>query len=140
MHTPLPLPMIEDPTETFDRVMLPGLINPRSESMNPVIPNLVSSKTLDSVIHPSPISMIQHRMPNHTNGAMPSFHGPLMHLSKGSVHFSKGESSSEEESESEKKVYRELARATSKSQAKKARKARGAKHMSIKDHAGAGQE
>ena len=146
MHTlPLPLPEIVRPTESFERVMLPGLTNPRSgEERHAVIPHLVSSKTLDETVMPSAIERIKHR--HDTRGALPSYHGSILHLRGGKVMMSKHsdkeseDSGTDSESEAEEEVHERLAKATTKEEAKMAKKAKGKKHLSIKDHGRSGMD
>lgn len=135
MRMPLPLPEIVRPTESFERVMLPGLVNPRSEEPHPTIPHLV--KSLDSHNKPSAIEIIKHR--HDTRDALPSYHGSIMRLSKGKVVVEKEEDSgTDSESEAEVEVRKHLAKATTKEAAKKEKKALGKKKLTIKEHARGG--
>lgn len=138
-HTPLPLPDIVMPTERFEHVMMPGLINPRSdEARHGVIPQLI--KSLDNAVAMSPIEVLKHRLPNYTNGAMPSFHGPLMHLSGKtlSLRDSKHPGETAQEVKAESAVKQKLSKAQTPAQAKSGRKARGSRNLSIKEHESAG--
>lgn len=138
LHTPLPLPDIVMPTERFSHVMMPGLINPRSdEPRHGVIPQLI--KSLDNAVVPSAIEMLKHRLPNFTNGALPSFHGPIIQLSGRSLSLggaSAGEMASEAKAESA--VKQKLVATQSAGEAKKGKKALGKRKLSIKEHQAAG--
>jgi hypothetical protein len=139
LHTPLPLPEIVHPTERFEGAMLPGLIDPRSGGHDsPIIPSLVRSHMLTEMIHPSAIEQLKSRLPFHTNGAMPSFHGPIIQLSGRKMSVPAPHDEEHEESVAEKTVKRELKATTSKAEAKSARAAKGKKNLSIKEHIGAG--
>ena len=138
-HTPLPLPDIVMPTERFNHVMMPGLINPRSEeAIHGIIPQLVRS--LDHAVAVSPIEVLKHRLPNYTNGAMPSFHGPLMQLSGKSVALrdTKHAGETEQEVKAESAVKGRLAKEQSEQSAKKEKKTLGKRNLSIKEHGRSG--
>lgn len=141
LRTPLPLPDIVMPTERFAHVMMPGLINPRSEeAIHGVIPQLV--KSLDNAVQMSAIEVLKHRLPNYTNGALPSFHGPLIQLSGRSLSLrgSKDAGETAEEVKAESAVKGRLAKEQTSAQAKAGRKARGSRNLSIKEHEAAGQD